>query len=48
MARRCRPTRLAALFAAAALAAALGATVVTTNSWAAAGILDPASGRPAR
>jgi uncharacterized delta-60 repeat protein len=44
MARRCRPSRLAALFAAAALAAALGATVVTTNSWAAAGILDPTFG----
>ncbi|MDQ1490206.1 MAG: hypothetical protein QOJ23_2720 [Actinomycetota bacterium] len=44
MARRCRPLRLAALFAAAALAAALGATVVTTNSWAAAGILDPTFG----
>jgi uncharacterized delta-60 repeat protein len=44
MARRSRPTRFAALLAGAALAAGLGATVVTTNSWAAAGVLDPTFG----
>jgi uncharacterized delta-60 repeat protein len=44
MARRCHPTRLPALFAAAALAAGLFATVVTTSSWAGTGVLDPTFG----